>query len=280
MKKKLGTRTELKNINSFKFIGDAVEHEIERQIELLESGQRVRQETRLWDTKAKQTVLMRSKEEAADYRYFSDPDLPLLEVTDEHLERMRKQLPELPEQKLERYCKEMNLTPYEAEILVGDIALARYFEQAYKIHPSKNIVNWILRDVIGYVNDNKISLDECKVTPKVLADIIKLLEKGTINNHAAKIIFEDIASGNILAGLGVELTQVVKEKGLEQVGSRDELDAIIKQIVAENPAQVAEYKSGKDKMFGFFVGVAMKKTQGKGNPAIIQELLKKYLDAK
>jgi len=269
--KELGTRAELKNINSFKFIGDAIEYEIERQIAILEEGGKVRQETRLWDTKNKETVLMRSKEEAADYRYFPDPDLPLVEVTEEWIDRMRKVLPELPDQKFDRLCKQLGLSAYEADILVNDVELAQYFEDTYKIHPNKSIINWILRDVMGYLNEHGISLFECKVTPQKLASLIALMEKGVINNRAAQEVFK------IVAQTGQEPEAVVKEKGLEQVGSSQELEKIIQEIVAAAPEQVAEYKAGKERVFSFFVGQAMKKTQGKGNPAVIQELLKKLL---
>jgi aspartyl-tRNA(Asn)/glutamyl-tRNA(Gln) amidotransferase subunit B len=267
----LGTRAELKNINSFKFIGDAIEYEIERQITILEEGGKVAQETRLWDTKNKETVLMRSKEEAADYRYFPDPDLPLVQVTDQWIKRLRGVLPELPDQKFDRLCKQLGLSGYEADILVNDMHLAQYFEDTYAVYESKSIINWILRDVIGYLNEHSISLSECKVTPAKLAALIALLEKGVINNRAAQEVFK------IVAQTGQEPEMVVKEKGLEQVGDFQELEKIIKEIVTAAPDQVAEYKAGKEKVFGFFVGQAMKKTQGKGNPAVIQELLKKYL---
>lgn len=266
-----GTKCELKNINSFKFIGDAIEYEIERQIELLEEGGRVRQETRLWDTKSKCTTIMRSKEEAADYRFFQDPDLPLIEVDDTFIEMVRSQLPELPFQKLERLVTKMGLTYNEAEILVEDIELGRYYDQATKISSSKQIINWILRDLLGYLKENKISLAECKVTPAKLAAIVDLAETGKINNHAAKEVFEAVAQ------TGAEPQDIVKEKGLEQIGSIDELEAIVKKILDENQANVAAYKAGTTKLFGFFVGEAMKRTQGKGNPKILQELLKELL---
>jgi aspartyl-tRNA(Asn)/glutamyl-tRNA(Gln) amidotransferase subunit B len=270
---KLGTKCELKNINSFKFISDAVEYEIERQIELLESGQKVRQETRLWDTKNRKTIVMRSKEEAADYRYFPDPDLPLIELSDDYIEKIRNSLPELPHATFERLCKQYGLSAYEADILVEDRALINYFETAYKHHHSKQIINWILRDVLGYMKEAKETFETFKVTPEKLAAIIKLMETGKINNHAAKQVFE------IIAIHGKNPEDVVKEEGLEQVGSVEELEAIVKEILTANPQVVADYKSGKDRLMGFFVGQAMKKTQGKGNPQIIQELFKKHLSS-
>jgi len=268
---KLGTRAELKNINSFKFIGDAIEYEIERQIEILEDGGKVRQETRLWDTKNKKTVMMRSKEEAADYRYFNDPDLPIVEINDEWIEFMRAQLPELPAEKCDRFITTMGLTPDEADIFIDDRALANYFEIAYKHNPSKQVANWILRDIMGYVKEHKIDLASCLLTPEKLATLVKLLEDGVINGHAAKEVFE------IVAQTGDDPLTVVKEKGLEQIGSSDELEAIIKTIVDQNPTQAQQYREGKDKLFGFFVGQAMKETKGKGDPKVIQDLLKKYL---
>lgn len=270
---KLGTKVELKNINSYKFIGDAIEHEIERQIELLESGGRVRQETRLWDTKNKETIVMRSKEEAADYRYFPDPDLPLIEINQEYISNINAQMPELPFQKFDRLVSENGLTPYEADIIVDDLALANYYEAANKKFASKQIVNWILRDVIGYLNENKIEIADFKVTPEKLAELVQMVEQGKINNNAAKEVFVEVAQ------TGAAPAQVVKEKGLEQIGSSEELEKIVKEIIDANPQSVADYRAGKEKLFGFFVGQAMQKTQGKGNPKIIQELLKKYLSS-
>lgn len=269
--KELGTRCELKNINSFKFIGDAVEYEIERHIQVLQSGGKIRQETRQWDSKNKKTLAMRSKEEAADYRYFEDPDLPNVEISDEWVERIKKEMPELPYQKFERFSKELGLTEYEAEILVEDIDLANYFEKAHAASKSKQIINWILRDVMGYLKEHKIELKDFKVTAEKLATLVALVETGKINNTAAKEVFA------VVAQTGQEPAIVVKEKGLEQIGSTEELEKIVKEIIAANPENVKLYQSGKAQVFGFFVGQAMKQTQGKANPQILQELFKKYL---
>lgn len=266
-----GTRSELKNINSFKYISDAIEYEIERQADLLDNGKKVTQETRGWDTTKKQSFSMRSKEEAADYRYFQDPDLPLIQVNEEWISRIKKQMPELPHQKFDRFVKDIGLSEYEAQILVEDKQLADYFEHTYNHAPSKQIVNWILRDVMGLLKEKKISIGQCLVSPKKLADIVNLVANGTINGPAAKEIFA------IVAETGNDPAQIVKEKGLEQIGSAEELEAIVTEIIAANPENVVKYKSGKDKLFGFFVGQTMKKTQGKGNPKIIQKLLKKHL---
>ncbi len=267
----LGIRCELKNINSFKFIADAIEYEIQRHIELLESGKQVQQETLLWDTKSKKSMAMRSKEEAADYRYFPEPDLPLIEINEEWISRIKKMMPELPHEKFERFTSVKNLSAYEAEILVEDLELANYFDQASAHTDSKQLINWILRDVMGYLKEHKLSFIEFKVTPKKLARIVDLVDSGTINNNAAKQVFE------IVAQTGVDPDAVVKEKGLEQIGSADELEAIVKEIIASNPNQVAQYKAGKEKLFGFFVGQAMQKTKGNANPKLLQELIKKHL---
>ena len=268
---KLGTKIELKNINSFKYISDAIEYEIERQIETLEQGGKLRQETRLWDNKEKKTCVMRSKEEAADYRYFHDPDLPILDVNDSWITSMKEQLPELPHEKLERLIKEKNLSAYEAAILVEDRNLANYFEEATKHSSSKQIINWVLRDLLGYCKEQKTSLTQCKVTPAKLAIIVDMLETGTIHSPAAKEVFA------LVAQTGDDPVALVKAKGLEQIGSVDELEKVIKEIIAQNTQEVERYKAGAEMLFGFFVGQAMAKTKGKGNPKLINELLKKYL---
>ncbi len=268
---KLGTRVELKNINSFKFISDAIEYELERQILQLKDGKPIQQETRLWDSKIHKTFAMRSKEEAADYRFFNDPDLPLIKIDQEWIDRIKKELPELPYEKFDRFVTKENISEYEADILVEDIDLAHYFDQANKISKSKHIINWILRDLLGYIKEHNISIAECKVTPEKLAAIINMLESGKINNHAAKEIFTFVAQ------TGDDPASVVQQKGLEQIGSIQELEAIVKEIIATNPDTVAAYKQGKDRLFGFFVGQAMQKTKGKGDPKVIQELLKKHL---
>jgi aspartyl-tRNA(Asn)/glutamyl-tRNA(Gln) amidotransferase subunit B len=268
---KLGTRCELKNINSFKFIGDAVEYEIERQIELLERGEKVVQETRSWDTKEHKTVPLRSKEEAADYRYFADPDLSKIIIDQSLLEKVKSTMPELPDAKLDRLCREYGLTLYEADILINDAPLAAYYEAAASHFQSKHLINWVLRDVVSFLKENKLEITTFKVSPSSLAELIALVEKGVINARTAQDVFAEIAQ------TGSSPAQIVTQKGLEQVGSSEELEAIIKEIIAANPQQVSDYKSGKDKLFGFFVGQAMAKTKGKGNPAIINELLKKHL---
>jgi len=267
----LGVKCELKNINSFKFISDAIEYEVDRQISLLEANTIIRQETRLWNSGEKRTETMRVKEEAADYRYFHDPDLPSLDIDEQFLVQVKNAMPELPFEKFDRYCTSLGLSSYEADILVEDPALSSYFEQAYARVPSKHVVNWILRDVLGYLKEYKLELHVFLVTAEKLAYIIQQLEKGIINAHSAKELFMLVAQN------GGDPAVLIKEHGLEQIGSSDELERIIKEIIAQNPQVVADYKSGKEKLFGFFVGQAMQKTKGKGNPQLIGELLKKYL---
>lgn len=269
---KLGTRCELKNINSFKFISDAIEYETARHIDLLESGEKIKQETRLWDTKEHKSVMMRSKEEAADYRYLNEPDLPPVEISESWITEVKNSLPELPVQKFERLCNSYGLTPYEADILIEDLELANYYESAAKITKSPALINWVLRDLMAYTKDHKVALSACKITPQRMAALMALLDSGTINNRAAQEIFA------IIAETGAEPAAVVEEKGLKQIGSSDELEAMVKEIIEANPGQVAEYKAGKVKLWGFFVGAAMAKTKGRGNPQMLNDLLKKYLN--
>lgn len=267
----LGTRCELKNINSFKFIGDAIEYEAERQIKLLDQGQKIRQETRLWDTSEHKTKTMRTKEEAADYRYFPDPDLPNVVIDDAWIAAIKATMPELPEQKFQRLQRDYHLKPDDAEILVHDLELAHYFEQAAQQTKSPLLINWILRDLLGYIKEHKITLTEAKITPKKLASLVDLIEKGVVNTSAAREIFAEAAQ------TGKEPAVIVKEKGLEQVGDVTALEKIVQEIIAAHQQQVTAYRAGQTKLFGFFVGQTMQKTKGRGNPQIINDLLKKYL---
>ncbi len=266
----LGTKCELKNINSFKFISDAIEYEVERQIALLENGQKIIQQTRLWDTKEHKTVPMRSKEEAADYRYFPDPDLPPLHIDAGWIAQVKNTLPELPNARYQRYLIS-GLSAYEADVLVNDKDIADYYDQVTQFTKSALAINWILRELMAFIKEEKTSLSECKLTPALLAELVTLIDNKTINNRAAQEVFE------IVAKTGQSPQEVVKEKGLEQVGSSEELEKIIQEIISANPGNVAEYKAGKIKLWGFFVGQAMQKTKGKGDPQVINDLLKKYL---
>jgi aspartyl-tRNA(Asn)/glutamyl-tRNA(Gln) amidotransferase subunit B len=267
----LGTRCELKNINSFKFIGDAIEYEAERQILAVMQGETIIQQTRLWDSKNRKSMVMRSKGGMADYRFFTDPDLALIEVEEEFLQSIKACFPEMPFEKYDRYKKEFGLSDYEADIITTDLALTKYFEELMGCHNSKSSVNWLLRDILGSVKDLKNSIETCKVTPVKLAEIVKSIEDGVINNKAAKEIFE------IIAVDGGDVANIIEVRGLKQVGTADELDAIVKNVIAQHPDLVAEYRSGKQNLFGFFVGTCMKTMGGNGDPKQLQALLKKYL---
>jgi len=267
-----GTKVEVKNINSFKFVGQAIDYEIKRQIGLLEKNELVTQETRLWDTKNKQTVFMRSKEEAQDYRYFTEPDMPVIKVDEEWIKTIKEQIPELPYEKLNRFKKDYKINHEEAEILVEDLTLANFFEQTAKIvNLPKQICNWILRNLLAYLKENKISLEESKFTPQNFAQLIQEIDKGTINTKVAQDIFLDIAQ------TGKNPLDIIKEKGLEQISSEEELEKIVLEILKNNPEEKAKYLAGNERMLKFFVGQAMKATSGKGNPVVIQKLYEKHL---
>lgn len=271
--KELGTKCELKNINSFKFIVDATEHELERQISILEAGGKVRSETRLWDSKERTTIMMRSKEETADYRFFQEPDLPIIHITQERLEQAKKSMPELPLAKFERFTHELGLMDYEADILIEDIELAHYFDATRKHTSSKNLINWILRDVVGYLKEAKVDLAQSNITPERLAQLVDLVDQGVINTPTAKEVLVFVAQTDKNPDI------IIEEKGLKQMGSVDELEAMVTETIAANPKQVAEYRSGKEKLFGFFVGQMMQKTKGKGNTQLINDLVKKHLNS-
>lgn len=268
---KLGTRCELKNINSFKFISDAIEYEVDRQIKLIESGGKVRQETRLWDSKNRRSIPMRSKEELADYRYCVDPDLSLVEVSSTVLDTITATMPEMPYVKFHRYIKDFGMSEYEADIITSDVEYAQYFEELMKFYPKKSSVNWFLRDLVGYANDQKIAVADCKVTPQKLAKIVELLDNGAVNNKGARQLFDLVAHD------GGQPESLIEKHGLKQMGSSDELEKIVIKLLQDHQSLVQEYKAGKQNLFGFFVGAAMQATKGSGNPKIIQELLKKHL---
>ena len=267
----LGTRCELKNINSFKFIGDAIEYEAERQILAVERGEKIIQQTRLWNTELRQSFAMRSKENLADYRYCTDPDLSLVQVEQSQIDAIAKTLPQMPYDRFMRYTKEYNLSEYEADIITQELDLADYFEELMKIRKSKACVNWLLRDVLGLLKNEKITLAQCKVAPNHLASLVGLLEDGVINNKAALEVFA------LVAKTGDSPEALVEKHGLKQIGSADELEAIVKQVLVDNAALVEQYKAGNEKLAGFFVGACMKASGGKGNPKAFQDLLKKLM---
>ncbi len=267
----LGTRCEIKNVNSVKNIVKAIEYEAVRQVQLLESGQVVDQETRLFDAQRNVTRTMRSKEDANDYRYFPDPDLLPVHLDDELIERLRSELPELPDAKIQRYVNEFGLSDYDAEVIAADEYTAKYFEDASNGSNPKLVANWISSELFGRLNKNDMELEHCKITPAMLKELVILIEDGTISGKIAKTVFEHMFE------TGENPAKIVRDKGLVQVSDRSAIEPIIDKIISANPESVAGYKSGKDKLFGFFVGQVMKETGGKASPQMVNELLKEKL---
>lgn len=267
----LGTRCEIKNINSIRNIMRAIEFEANRQVNLIENGQTIIQETRLFDADIGETRTIRLKEESYDYRYFPDPDLLPIVLSEELIEQLAWELPELPDAKIKRYIAEYSLNTYDAEVLAADEQVAYYFEAAVTLCNPKILANWIISELFGQLNKNSISLNECKITPRMLAQMVKLIEDGVISGKIAKVVFETMFE------TGEQPEKIIKEKGLVQMSDSGILSAIIDEILSENPDSVAAYKSGKDKLFGFFVGQVMKKTEGKANPSLVNDLLKERL---
>ena len=269
--KELGTRCEIKNVNSIKFMQMAIAYEAQRQVELLESGKSIDQETRLFDTKKNETRSMRSKEDAHDYRYFPDPDLLPLNLDKELIENIKKNLPELPDQKKERFIKDYSLNAYEANVLVSEKEISDYFEEVIKNSDIKLAKNWIMGDLFASLNDKNISISESPVTAKKMSQLIDSISSGIISGRTAKEVFE------VMKETGEEPNKIIESKGLQQKSDPKELEAIIKKILTENKDKVDQYKSGKDKLFGFFVGQVMKVSGGKANPQLVNEILKKKL---
>ena len=269
--KELGTRCEIKNVNSIKFMQMAIAYEAQRQVELLESGKSIDQETRLFDTKKNETRSMRSKEDAHDYRYFPDPDLLPLNLDKELIENIKKNLPELPDQKKERFIKDYSLNAYEANVLVSEKEISDYFEEVIKNSDIKLAKNWIMGDLFASLNDKNISISESPVTAKKMSQLIDSISSGTISGRTAKEVFE------VMKETGEEPNKIIESKGLQQKSDPKELEAIIEKILTENKDKVDQYKSGKDKLFGFFVGQVMKVSGGKANPQLVNEILKKKL---
>ena len=270
--KEYGTRAEVKNVNSFKFVQKALEYEIKRQAQILDEGGRVVQETRLFDSSKGVTFSMRSKEEAHDYRYFPEPDLVPIVTSRETVEAIRKTITELPEAKRERFVKEYELPEYDADMLTQSRALAAYFEEAAKLSGQpKVIANWMMGELMRLLNAEGKEIEQCPVRPDRLAGMVKMINDGTISTKIAKTVFEE------MYGTGKDAETVVKEKGLVQVSDTGAIETIIADVIKANPAQHADYKGGKDKLFGFFVGQVMKASKGKANPEMVNELLKKKL---
>jgi len=267
-----GTRAEIKNVNSFKFVKAAIEYEISRQCELIEDGGTVVQETRLFDPNKGVTRSMRSKEEAHDYRYFPDPDLVPIVIGNDWIERVRSCLPELPEAKYNRFLIEYGLPEYDAEVLTSSRPLADYFEQCAKATANaKAAANWVMGELTRALNDTATTIEQCPVSPAKLAALVRLIDGGTISGTIAKKVFEEVWKN------GGDPETIVEQQGLAQVSDTGAIEAAIDQIMAANQGQVDEYRSGKEKVFGFFVGQVMKAMKGKANPTVVNDLLKQKL---
>ncbi len=270
-KQELGIKTEIKNLNSFRFIQKALEYEIERQIEVLEENGKVEQETRLFDSKKGVTFLMRTKEEAHDYRYFPDPDLLPVVIKEEWIEKWRSELPELPDQKIERFIKEYALSQNDARILTSSIKLADYFEQCVKqFSKPKEVANWIITELLRELEDEE-QIENFPVTPKMLAELLTLIDNGTISRKIAKDIFPKMIENKQTA------SEIVEKEGLKQISDTSEIEAIIRNVLSSHPKEVERYRAGEEKLLGFFVGQVMKATKGKANPRVLNEILKKEL---
>ena len=270
--KALGTKAEVKNMNSFRFVRMALDYEIERQMDLLESGDAVVQETRLWDSKHGITISMRGKEEAHDYRYFPDPDLVPIEPDEAWVEAIKASLPELPQKKRERFVREYSLPSYDSGVLIASKALADYFEECVKYHAQpKAVSNWIMSELLRLLKKDDREIEECPVTPQQMGKMFQLMEQGTISGKIAKQVFEEMYE------TGTSPEDIVRRKGLEQVSDEAAIDTIIDQVLADNPDSVEKYQKGKTKVFGFLVGQVMKETKGKANPKIVNEILQEKL---
>ena len=270
--KEFGTRTELKNMNSFRHVEKALEYEIKRQIGVLESGEEVIQETRLYDAAQGITVSMRGKEEAHDYRYFPDPDLVPLKVDESWVEGIRRTLPELPTQKKDRFVQEYQIPEYDAEILTATKVMANYYEECVRLFPEpKAVSNWIMGDFLKELKRDEREIDQCPVTPGHLAEMLTMIKAGTISGKIAKDVFEEMYRS------GDRPEKIVKEKGWVQILDTGEIEGAIQRVIEANPKQLEEYRGGKEKLFGFFVGEVMKQTKGKANPKLVNDLLRKKL---
>lgn len=269
---KLGTKVEVKNMNSFRNVERAINFEIERQKKLYLAGEKIAQETRMWDADSSETKSMRSKEDSMDYRYFPEPDLIPLKIAENHIEAIRAELPELPDVRRERFIRDFGIPADDATTLTTTIEIANYYEAVAAVcNEPKLAANWVLSEALRVVNENAITLAEFQIQPKRLGALIALIKDKTISGKIAKTVFEEMLTS------GDEPQKIVEAKGLVQITDVATLEPICKAAVEDNPNMVEQYKAGKDKLFGFFVGQVMKKTGGKANPALVNELIKKYL---
>ena len=270
---KFGTRTETKNLNSFRFVQQAITYEIARQTEDLLDGKRIVQETRLWDSIKKNTYSMRSKEEAHDYRYFPDPDLPVVRISADFVEQIRSQLPELPDAKKQRFMESFGLSTYDAEVLVADKEVAEYFEEvvAAKADP-KLVCNWISGELMRIMNENKVDIRNVGIPAESLARLIQFLQEDSISGKIAKTVFEEMVQS------GKDPATIIEVRGLKQVSDEGALRGLLETLLNNNPKQVEQYRAGKTQIKGFFVGQVMKETKGQANPKIVNQLLEELLN--
>ena len=267
----LGTRCEIKNLNSIKFISQAIQYEAERQVEIIENGGVIDQETRLFDTSTGETKSMRSKEDAHDYRYFPDPDLLPLELIESQISEIRSDMPELPDQLIERLISEYGITKYDANVIAEEKEYVHYYENSAKNRDGKLVVNWMTSELFGLLKKNNIQFNQNPISPNHLNELVELIENKTISGKIAKDVFE------IMFATSKSPKVIVKEKGLEQVTDDSAIEVFVDQVINENNDKVKEYLSGKDKLFGFFVGQVMKVSQGKANPGLVNKILKSKL---
>ncbi len=269
--KELGTRCEIKNLNSMRNIARAIEFEAGRQVDIIEQGGVIDQETRLFDALIGETKTMRSKEDAMDYRYFPDPDLPPLNLSQEFIDDIKNSINELPEAKKQRYINNFNLSSYDASVITADNNLITYFEEIVKNHDPKLVVTWLCVELLGRINKLSIDIKDCNISPKKLSQLLDLIKNNEISGKIAKDVLDEMIQS------GKEAKIIVDQKGLKQLSNTAEIELIIDQILANNQDKVTQYKSGKDKLFGFFIGQIMKETKGKANPQIVNKILQDKL---
>ena len=267
----LGTRCEIKNLNSFKFIHAAIVYEAKRQIKLIEQGESVNQETRLFNTQSGETRSMRSKEDAHDYRYFPDPDLLPLTLDDDWIKGLQESIPELPDQIKERFINEYSLSSYDANIIVSDKATSEYFEDVVKNRNPKLVTTWVTGELFSILNKKNLIIEDSPITSKQLGELVDNIENGKISNRQAKEVLEEMSE------TGKGALEIIDEKGLSQISDENEIESLVDNVLNSNPENVKKYKNGKDKLFGFFVGEAMKLSKGNANPKIVNDLIKKKL---
>ena len=269
--KEFGTRAEIKNVNSFAALQRAIEYEIERQIEIVEEGGQVVQETRLWDDNARETRSMRGKEDAHDYRYFPEPDLMPLEISREWVEKIKSEMPELPSQKRARY-QEIGLSEYDASVIVEQMGLALFFDKVLELGANpKTAVNFIMGEIAAYLKEDHIEITDTKLTPENLAELIALIEKGTISNNIGKQIIIEMLKD------GTKASVIVEKKGLSQLSDEGAIKELVQKVVDAHPNEVEAYKNGKTNLLGFFVGQIMKETKGRANPKTVNQLLREII---